>query len=447
MSEPTFAELDAAEACIAVPAVDFCAAADDVGAEAVVAGVVVPGSITFLEGPPKDGKTTLMLGLVAAVLRGEGFLGLPTRCSPVVLVSEESRATLREALARAGLDQESRLHIIAGAAARRLPWPELVAAAVSECARVGSPLMVVDTLPGLALLGAEAENDAGAAAAAVGPLRDAADGGLAVLGTRHARKAGGAVGEAGRGSSAFAGAADTLMLLRRIEGGPPEARRITTVSRFEGLPPELDCELVEGRWRTLGTPGQHAFTGQRLAVLEALADGAELTAEKVASAVPGLSPRRAREHLEELVAKGQILAAGAGKKGDPRRFRRIPALASDRAPETRQPEIEYSGGSPTATIRHNPPERRRPDSGVPAPPLRGGEPERAGIPDGPPAQVRDPATALQGNGHVPPSVATALRLFPDARLVTAKGIHQPAETPGPDQDGMPLEWLGNGYPA
>ena len=92
---------------LAIAAADFCLAVDEVGAEAFVAGLVVPGSVTFLVGAPKAGKTTAQLGLIRSVLACEGVPGLPTRCSPVVLVSEESRATLREALARE-LGRESR---------------------------------------------------------------------------------------------------------------------------------------------------------------------------------------------------------------------------------------------------------------------------------------------------------------------------------------------------
>lgn len=379
------AEAAAAEAgALAVPAVKFCAATDDVGADAIVAALVVPGALTFLEGSPKCGKTTFLLGMVSAVLAGERFLGLPTRCSSVVVVSEESRPTLREALARAGLDQEGRLHIIAGASARRLSWVELMAAAVAECQRVGAPLLVIDTLPGLALLGGEAENDAGAAAEAVAPLRDAADFGLAILASRHTRKSGGAVGEAGRGSSAFAGAADTLLLLSRVEGASLNSRRIATVSRFEGLPAELDCELVSGHWQSCGTPAQHAFSGQRLAVLEVLADGVELTAEGVAEGVPRLSPRRAREHLESLAAEGLIEASGAGKRGDPRRFRRIPAVANERPTESTESEFKVSGGFPSATNRQKAPESCGSFPAVPASP-KGRGTETARNFDGPPA--------------------------------------------------------------
>ncbi len=417
---------------LAVPAVDFCTAGDDGGADALVAGLVVPGAVTFLEGAPKAGKTTMLLGLIRSILAGEGFLGLPTRCCPVVLVSEESRATLREALARAGLDEEVRLHVIAGASARRLSWAQLMAAAVRECVRVGAPLLVVDTLPGLALLGAEGENDAGAAAEAVAPLRDAADRGLAVLASRHARKSGGSVGTAGRGSSAFAGAADTLLLLTRIEGGAPEARRLATVSRFEGLPPELDCELVQGHWQALGTPAERAFSGQRAAVLEALADGVELTAEKVAAATPGLSPRRAREHCESLVRDGLLGAAGAGRKGDPRRFRRIAAVAGEQPPESRQSEFKYSGGFPSATNRQKAPETRSPVSGGSGPPLWGEGPDTARNLD------RAPTAAVSASDEW---------ILTDPGEVPTEALDEGALVPGSDRlDGLddPLLWASFG---
>jgi hypothetical protein len=42
--------------------------------------------------------------------------------------------------------------------------------------------------------------------------------GLAVLMLRHERKGGGEVGESGRGSSAFAGAVDVILQLKRPEG-------------------------------------------------------------------------------------------------------------------------------------------------------------------------------------------------------------------------------------
>jgi len=411
---------------IAVPAADFCAQADDMGRDAVVAGLVVPGSITELAGGPKKGKTTLMLGMIEATLAGLPFIGLPVRRTPVVLVSEEGPATLREALARAGLDKSQDLLIIAGASARRLGWEQLVAAAVAECRQAGASLLVVDTLPGLAGLSGESENDSGAALAAMAPLRIAADEGLAVVTTRHARKSGGQVGEASRGSSAFAGVADTLVLLAGIEGGAPEARRLTTVSRFEGLPPELDIELVNGRWRSCGTPGQHAFRAQRQAVLEALPEADGWTAETVAQAVPALSPRRAREHLDQLAREGTVARAGQGKRGDAFRFWRKVALQVRTVPETDLGEIRVSGGTSSARNRQKPPESRTLVSGDSGVPLKGDD-------------ASYPPETYPGD----PKPADVLRIFPGSKLVASATNH--VEPPGPDEDQLPTDWLTGGY--
>jgi hypothetical protein len=42
-------------------------------------GFVAPGSLTLLSGWPKVGKTSLIFALLAALERGETFMGLPTR--------------------------------------------------------------------------------------------------------------------------------------------------------------------------------------------------------------------------------------------------------------------------------------------------------------------------------------------------------------------------------
>src|SRR5207302_5356744 len=100
-----------------------------------------------------------------------------------------------------------------------LAWPKVAAAAIEECQRRGARALVVDTLGQWAGIRGEGENSAGDALEAVRPLQEAASlHGIAVLIIRHARKGGGEVGDDGRGSSAFAGAVDIVVSLRRPEG-------------------------------------------------------------------------------------------------------------------------------------------------------------------------------------------------------------------------------------
>lgn len=124
--DPSFAELDLAEstpARLAVTAAELCATDEGEVEAAIVPCFVWGGAITEIDAPPKAGKTTFELALIAAIIGGDHFLGHPCRQGPVVLISEESRTTLRDALTRAGLHKCVDLHVIYGMAVRRLPWP------------------------------------------------------------------------------------------------------------------------------------------------------------------------------------------------------------------------------------------------------------------------------------------------------------------------------------
>ena len=92
------------------------------------------------------------------------------------------------------------------------------------CGSAGSPAARGETLgsrrlPQFAGLKGDGENSATAVLVAMQPLQEAAARyNLAVVMVRHERKSGGEVGDAGRGSTAFAGAADIVVSIRRAEG-------------------------------------------------------------------------------------------------------------------------------------------------------------------------------------------------------------------------------------
>jgi hypothetical protein len=205
------------------------------------------GSITELTGKAKaSGKTTWMLHLVRACLDGDEFLGPLTAKSPVVYLTEERPPTLREALTRAGLLDRDDLNILYWHDTLAVKWPDVVAAAAEKCRQVGARLLAVDTLSQFAGLKADDESASGAALEALRPLQEAAAQGLGILECRHERKGGGEVGESGRGSSAFAGAADVVLKLSRGEGASrPTIRKLEALSRFSETPETLVIELVQ----------------------------------------------------------------------------------------------------------------------------------------------------------------------------------------------------------
>ena len=154
---------------------------------------------------------------------------------------------------------------------RHLSWPAVVAAAADHAVRVGAGVLIVDTVSQFAGLRGDAENNSGDALAAVEPLQAAAARGHAIVASRHERKGGGEVGESGRGSSAFSGAVDIVVAIRRGEGQTkPTVRVLHTLSRFSETPDTLVIDLTDGGYVALGTEGTVAVLEAERAILDRL---------------------------------------------------------------------------------------------------------------------------------------------------------------------------------
>lgn len=302
-----------------------------------VDGLIPDGAITELDGPAKRaGKTTFMAHLIRAVLDGAPFLGREVRQGPVVLLSEQPVTSLRASLTSAGLLEREDLWILLWGDAIGVPWAQVAGEALELCGRIGAGLLVTDTLPQFAGLRGDAENDAGAALQAIEPLQRAAATGLAVVVVRHDRKGSGEVGESARGSSAFGGAVDVILQLRR--GGPderPTIRYLSALSRFTETPAQLVIELGEDGYVELGDAAGYARAEAKARILAELADQ-EMRRDDIAKAV-GIDGERLTDALAELVAGGFLVRAGRGVKGDPQRFSRNVPIHSGGAPTTWAP--------------------------------------------------------------------------------------------------------------
>ena len=110
----------------------------------------------------------------------------------------------------------------------------------------------MDTLAVFAGLKGDAVNNAVDALAAMDPLKVAAQQHeLSVEIVRHDRKGGGAVGESGRGSSAFTGEVDISLSIRRAEANQPTRRKLEARRRFDETPEELLIELTATGYKAL----------------------------------------------------------------------------------------------------------------------------------------------------------------------------------------------------
>ncbi len=281
---------------------------------------LIDGAVLEVVGKIKAaGKTTLVTFMCRAVLEGADFLGQPTVQGGVIYFTEQGDTSLRETLRRAGLLDRDDFAVLSWTDTGGLSWPDVVDAAVDEAERRGAKVLVVDTLTRFAGIHGDGENHAGEADAASAPLIRAAAHGLAVISVRHERKAGGDVGDSGRGSSAFGGAVDTVIAIRRGEGkSASNVRVIGGLSRFDGVPDTLVVELTEVGYVSHGSDTD-------VAVAEAMA----LIQERLPSTSPGLTvadlsdqvPRTtAQRAIDQLVAEKRIERQGSGVRGDPFRY-------------------------------------------------------------------------------------------------------------------------------
>lgn len=234
-------------------------------------GYIARGAVTELSAKPKVGKSRLTLEAVGAILRGQDFCGHMTAPAGVLYLTEESRATFVSGLRRAGLTDCPGLRVLLHAAVRSLSWDEVGEDVLSYIHEHRIGLVVVDTLSAWAGLRGDDENSAGAALAAVTPLRTWADAGCAVLALRHERKGTGEIGESARGSSAFGGAVDIILRLTRTRGRGHETRRVLEgVGRFDETPGTATLELSGGRYVKVADGADAASREAELDTLAAL---------------------------------------------------------------------------------------------------------------------------------------------------------------------------------
>jgi hypothetical protein len=299
---------------------------------------VPEGAITELDGKLKSsGKTTWLMALMGKAVEGEPFMGRTTTKTGFVVLTEQNPTSLLAALRRGRLDQRDDIVILPWSSARSLPWPVIVALAAEEARRRGFRVVIVDTLPQFAGISGDGENSSGAALEAMGPIQEAAATGLAFVVSRHERKSGGDVGDSARGSSAFSGAVDIVLSLRRPEGQHRETMRVLqALSRFDETPSELVIELDDGEYVALGTSEEVRARAARQAVLDELPVSAEdaIEAKVIVEALQETKIKRTSIYkiLAEMAAAGAVSVLGAGKKNDPHRYWRSQQIDSSAPP-------------------------------------------------------------------------------------------------------------------
>jgi predicted ATP-dependent serine protease len=306
-------------------ATDIIEAAKD-GTDWIVEGLVAPGEITDVAGKAKlSGKTTFITHMLNAVIKGEEFMGLATRKSKVLYLTEQGN-NFANALKKSGLvDAGDALRLVQyrdldGKNAR---WNNLINAAIKACSKGGFEVLVVDTFAGLSGLRGTEENNVGDILEKMAPLKVAAQKhGLAVIVARHAGKDG-----KGRGSSIFEGEADIVLTLGRPEGNHKETARVLEgIGRHDDIPSRIIIELTDEGYVSIGSDDKIEFNKAVKAIRSVTPHNPSeaMTENEIVNAATDedLSRSTIRRALRWLMEQGEnaIMREGKGKKGSPYRY-------------------------------------------------------------------------------------------------------------------------------
>ena len=312
----------------------------DAPVEYVVENLLVRGTVSCVAAKPKVGKSTFARNLCLSVSRGEDFLNWKTKKGECIyLALEEREDDLKNDFRAMGADGSEPIYIHAAAA------PAEGIAGLCDLVRERRPvLVVIDPLFRLARI--RDEKAYAETYAALGPLIDVArEAGTHVMLTHHAGKSEKADPiDAPLGSTAIGGAVCTLIHLKRSES----MRTIQSVQRIGQDIPETVLQFdLESRSLSLGGEKAEAdIQAASEAIFVFLRDAGEPRTEvEIGEAVEGKTSIK-RKALRALVTQAKITREGAGRKGDPYRYRFSFSCSQDMS-GTREQEMEKRPDSPT----------------------------------------------------------------------------------------------------
>lgn len=275
------------------------------------------------------GKSTMARDLAFAVATGRPWLGWPTKQGLVWYVAlEEKRSELKKSFRAMGATGEEPLQCFIGRA------PEDLLQQMHHAAEQHHPvLIIVDTLQ--RLIRCKDMNDYAEVTSKFDPLISLArETGAALLLLHHASKAARAGIDAVVGSTSLTGSVDNVMVLSRTD----QVRTLFTTQRIGDDLDETILTLDKASQRIgLGPTRNEAEQSEIAAgILAALKGGADLTERELGAQVEGRTDVK-RASLRRLIADGTITRDGAGKRGEPFRYRlvdRPPLSEPSREPST-----------------------------------------------------------------------------------------------------------------
>lgn len=282
----------------------------DQAIEYVVDGLIPVGGTAVFAGRPKSGKTTTALELALCVVRGTSWLGRSTQRGAVLYVAlEGAEGYWRAKLCGLGVTQDDELYVCVGRA------PDAAIAWLRDAIEQhGAALVIVDTMQ--RLLRVKDGNDYATGSNATDAIIELARMTRAALLMVHhsGKRSREAIVDEVMGSTAWAAAVDTVIVLRRHG----EQRTIVSEQRCGTPIDETVLTLDEsGHVVAAGSKTESDTRVVREAIVAFLHDQPEPIDERgVDAGVEGRTFIK-RRVLRELVGEGVVDRTGPGRKGNP----------------------------------------------------------------------------------------------------------------------------------
>jgi hypothetical protein len=261
---------------------------------------LIPEGLTLLVGSPKIGKSWLTYGIALAAASGGVILGERLEQRPVLhLAMEDSRRRLHARARQLGYTEGLAAY---NAAVQLVPGhtaAQTIEAWAAEVPDDGPPpLVVVDTLGRVkgARGPVESQYDhdyrVGAALKATADMRQ----GMALVVVHHDRKADSAdFVDAVSGTNGLAGAADTIVTLRRERATPNGLLAVTSRDEVEGV---YAAQFVDGVWSLTGGSWEAAAAAASTVVATiGKGDTARRVVDYIAESGGGAQPAQVAEAL------------------------------------------------------------------------------------------------------------------------------------------------------
>lgn len=290
-------------------------------------GVLVKGDVSLLTGLPKAGKGWLLAHFLAALARGDQFLGFKSlgRSVRSLWITEEGRASLQRTIRRFGITEPEIAFATRDKIQPGLPWAELLASGAVLCKEDSREFLVVDTVERWAGIGKDGYNDPALVVQTMKVAQDiSSEYGIGILLVKHDKKSGGEHGTNVADSREWIGQAAGCVSVTRSGTEDGSHQRVLI---YEGrLDPPLDKILVEhvpgegtnhDFYRMLGTKSDVANTGSDTKIIEAVvALGAWVEKERL-SDVSGVAVKTIENRGPRLALQGKLQRIGKGTKTDP----------------------------------------------------------------------------------------------------------------------------------